>query len=235
MTTRGDESAFVDENRALVRGLVSKLCRQYGISGMEDDLEAAGLKGLLEAFRRYNPERGTKASTFAYYRVRGAILDEIRRMSHLPRRLHRRLQAAQVADRFAEDLSERRGTTTLDREAAVAEIRDFVHLYTTNFTATLLAAPDEPEALDPEEELLRRERQSKLRACVETLPDRERKLVEGVYFQGREMQVVAAELGVSKSWGSRLHARALRLLRTAMSEPSRGSAPDLPLPRQPST
>ena len=218
MAIRGDESVFVAENRSLVRALVNKLCRQYGLSGAEEDLEAAGLKGLIEAYRRFDPDRGTKASTFAYYRVRGAIIDEIRHMSHLPRRLHRRLQAAQTADRFAEDLGERRATSSRDPAMAMSEIRDFVHLYTTNFAASLIATPDEPEASNPEEQLLRDERHSKLRICVATLPERERKLIEGVYFEGREMQAVAAELGVSKSWGSRLHARALKLLRDAISE-----------------
>ncbi len=214
---RGDERSFVEAHRTLVLGLVKKVRHQYGIVGQDEDLEAAGFRGLVEAHHRYDPARGTQLSTFAYYRVRGAILDEVRRMAHLPRRLHARLKAAQVADGFAEDIAERRkqsgGTSAAD---AQRDLREYAKLFASSFATDAVATGDEPtDDGSPEEQLLRQERRALLIERIDALPSRERTLIRGVYFEDREMQAVAADLGVSKSWASRLHARALSLLRDA--------------------
>ena len=71
----------------------------------------------------------------------------------------------------------------------------------------------------PEAALLSREMKERVRAVVPSLPDRERQLIEGFYFQGRRFDHVAEELGISKSWASRLHHKALARLKDALGDP----------------
>jgi RNA polymerase sigma factor for flagellar operon FliA len=230
---RDDE--FVNEHKDLVHSIVHKVKRQYGLGGDAGDLEAAGFRGLVEARSRFDEERGVKFSSFAYYRIRGAVLDEVRRMSALPRRLHARIRAAKAFDAAAEDLAADNGARrdTLSPNEARSSASDIAGQFITAFGLGM-AATEEQLAPTPEEGTLRKERQGQLRAAVQTLPERERLLVEGYYFHDRPFQVVAAELGVSKSWASRLHSRALRLLRDAMQEEDipteAGPPPEAPLP-----
>ena len=81
-----------------------------------------------------------------------------------------------------------------------------------------MTAGQEIDESTPEEGLIHNEKKRRLRTAIRRLPPRERKLVEGYYFEDRPFQEVAAELGVSKSWASRLHTRALLLLRSEMAD-----------------
>jgi len=232
--TGGDEEGFVRAHRTLVLGIAKQVRHQYGIVGADEDLEAAGFRGLVEAHRRFDPERGAQLSTFAYYRVRGAILDELRRMAYLPRRAHARLKAAQVADGFAEDIADRRGPDRAGSPAdAERDLREYASLFASSFAAATVGDKEAADDRSPEGAVLQRERWSLLSQHVDQLPERERALIRGFYFEDREMQAIAIDLGVSKSWASRLHARALRLLRetfeadkTGETDPASGDPPE---------
>ncbi|UCH30833.1 MAG: sigma-70 family RNA polymerase sigma factor, partial [Myxococcales bacterium] len=84
---------LVMRHRKMVHGLAHRLRRELSLCGDVDDLIAFGFGGLLEAAHRFDPSRGVRFQTFAYHRVRGAMLDGVRKMADLPRRAHRRLQA----------------------------------------------------------------------------------------------------------------------------------------------
>ena len=84
---------FIEEHEGMVYGLAHRLRRELSLRGEIDDLVAFGFGGLLEAERRFDPARGVRFRTFAYYRVRGAMLDGVRKMAHLPRRAHERHQS----------------------------------------------------------------------------------------------------------------------------------------------
>ena len=85
---------FITQHEKMVHGLANRLRRELSLRGDLDDLIAFGFGGLLEARHRFDPGRGVRFQTFAYHRVRGAMLDGVRKMSQLPRRAHERLQAA---------------------------------------------------------------------------------------------------------------------------------------------
>ena len=88
---------FITQHEKMVHGLANRLRRELSLRGDLDDLIAFGFGGLLEARHRFDPGRGVRFQTFAYHRVRGAMLDGVRKMSQLPRRAHERLQAAAEA------------------------------------------------------------------------------------------------------------------------------------------
>jgi RNA polymerase sigma factor for flagellar operon FliA len=205
---RGEELVY--EHREMVRGLAYQLRRELQLAGELDDLVAYGFGGLLEAGRRFDPSRGVRFKTFAYHRVRGAMLDGIRKMSAVPRRAHERLRAQEAPEPTA-------APTPLDK--AFARIRAGLT------TASPLPWPRrEP---DPELAALRNESLQRLLAALALLPSRERYVVRGHYFEGRSLEELARELGCSRSWASRLHTRALRALRTTLDE-SAGAPADRP-------
>lgn len=213
------DDAFIEEHRPLVRSLAHRLKAQLDLSCDLDELIAFGLRGLVEASRRFDPSRGVQFNTFAYYRVRGAILDGVRDMAYLPRRAHAIRRAVEAGDRVLEDLGESRAAappgTRTTREDAAAAIDDTLGKLSAAYVMASVGQDLEPPAT-PEEELLEVAEADRVRAALDVLPERERALVEGFYFEGRRFDEVARELGISKSWASRLHTRALGRLREAL-------------------
>ena len=93
MSSQPDE-AFVREHEDLVRKHALRVKAQFGLKTELAELMGYGFQGLLEARERFDPERGVQFSTYAYYRVRGAVLDGVREMAYLPRKVHAQGRAA---------------------------------------------------------------------------------------------------------------------------------------------
>ena len=211
-------------NEALpaVRPMAFRLRRTIGRAAEVDDLVSYGQSGLLDAARRFDPERGVPFRAFANFRIRGAMLDGVRQLSHLPRRVHERLKAFEGASLFSEGALEDLNAsappeqTALDRERRLVE-----HLagMATAIALGLIAEPatDEqgaatvmaPWQLSPEESASRRQILEIVERGIESLPEQEAMLIRRHYIDGERFDQVAAELGFSKSWASRLHARAI--------------------------
>ena len=215
------DEQFVREYEGFVRGTALQTRAQLGLDAPVEDLVAFGFQGLLEARARFDAAKGVPFRAFAYYRVRGAVLDGVRRMARLPRRAYARLKAAEALDRFAESTAEGRATAMqkMQRSNVEGNLRA-IDAILGRVAAAYCVATSRDETGDgagsPEESLLYEERRSRMRTASTRLPDRERRLVQGHYFEGRQFDEVSAELGISKSWGSRVHAHALDLLRQAL-------------------
>lgn len=189
---------FIAQHERMVHGLANRLRRELSLRGDLDDLIAFGFGGLLEARHRFDPARGVQFQTFAYHRVRGAMLDGVRKMSQLPRRAHERFQAA---------------AETTPTAAPTALDKAFRRMGALS-TATVLQGRFGNET--PEAVLLKNESITRLLQALPSLSPRQRVLVRGFYFEGRSIDAMARELGISKSWASRLHTNALRELRDAL-------------------
>lgn len=85
--------AEIDQWRHLVWYVVNRIAPRLPVSVSEDELFAAGMYGLMRAARSYDPDRGAGFKTYAYHRIRGAILDDLRRLDFLPRSLRDRARA----------------------------------------------------------------------------------------------------------------------------------------------
>ncbi len=211
-----------EANLDLVEIIARQVGRKSGDALELDDLLSYGREGLLDAARRYDPTRGVPFRSYANFRVRGAIIDGVRAMSRLPRRVHERLGAIAAASRVSEgaleDLQVPRppGSGPAEAERALAE-----HLgaMATAMAVGLLAptardADGDPtplvaESASPEEALSRAELLDLVVRAMNELPEDERELVRRHYLNGERFDHVAAELGLSKSWASRLHTRAI--------------------------
>ncbi|AKF06926.1 sigma-70 family RNA polymerase sigma factor [Sandaracinus amylolyticus] len=214
-----DDQRFVEEHAPLVRKIALRVRAELDLTCELDDLIAFGYHGLLEARGRFDETRGVLFSTFAYYRIRGAILDGVRKMAYLPRRIHQKRRAAEAIDWAIEAEGEARATTPearADVEATLAAVDDILGKITATFMLAAVGQDEEATRESPEEQLIGAHEKQRVRTALETLPERERIVVNGMYFEGRNLDDIGAELGISKSWACRIHTRALGLLREAL-------------------
>lgn len=187
---RSAAEQLVEEFKPLVRRIACGFQRKLPRHVLAEDLVAAGMGGLWDAVLKHGDQ--AKAPTFEWYvrvRVRGAILDELRTQDWLPRRA--RTNGAQAP--------------------AVVRIDDISSLEQSR----CLTASD---AYDVEASVEASLARHSLRAAVEKLPDRERKIVSLHYFRGMKFKDLGAMLGVSEPRISQLHARAVGRLRGLLDD-----------------
>ena len=98
--------AEAQAHQELVERIVRRVSRELDLSCDPDDLRGYGQQGLLEAQQRFDAARGVRFSTFAYYRIRGAVLDGVRKQGWLSRRAHAKLRAYEAADATGEQLAD---------------------------------------------------------------------------------------------------------------------------------
>jgi RNA polymerase sigma factor FliA len=194
-----------------------------------EELVALGNAGLAEAAHRFDPDRGVAFSTFAWYRVQGAIVDGLRRNTQLPRRTWAKLVALRAASEYLEQRGERelgatqRGNAPATGADALAAVKTAMSAIGTIYLTSLEAIREggfdvAGDAPAPSAGLETRKVAAKLREAIAALPERERALVTKHYFEGKNLLEAGTELGISKSWASRLHAQAIERLRDLMGE-----------------
>lgn len=194
-----------------------------------DELVGLANTGLAEAAQRFDPSRGVSFQTFAWYRTQGAIYDGLRRMSQLPKRVWAKLVALRAASDYLEQRGERdagaagqgiAGASGADALAAVkAAMAAIRTMYLTSLETLQEAGFDAPADAPPAGDYIDSKRlASKLRGALAKLPDRERALMIKHYWEGKSLVDVGTELGISKSWASRLHAQAVEKLRAIVDD-----------------
>ena len=196
------------------------------------DLVQDGVLGLIDAANRFDEDRGIKFETFAERRVRGAMIDALRKDAwpRGVRRQRRELDAAREALRrelghepSMADLAARVGSdekrlcrtiVRINTIEATSPLNTGEHMDESSLPTALV--PSEPESPDAAYE--RCETRDRVRAAIQSLPWRERKVI-GLYYYGEvTMKHIGAEIGVNESRVSQLHARAIRRLRDALGD-----------------
>ncbi len=199
-----------------VRSLAAQVRKQFNSQFEMDELVAWGQIGLLEAAERFDARVGANFLTFAHYRIKGAIYDGLRKMGVLKGGA----AAAERANAYMTNLSDRGGGgSSIDDD--VREISGAVTGLAMVFATSLeggegLQVSD--EALPADEKIQLEQMRRRVRSAIEKLPEKERKLLQGYYFQNKTLEEAGAEIGQSKSWASRLHARAVETLKQLLEE-----------------
>jgi RNA polymerase sigma factor FliA len=214
----------IEECQGLVRSLAGSIHRKLPPTVDLDDLIAYGQVGLGEAARDFDPARGSRFSTYAYYRIRGAVYDGLTKMSWFERaqvgrnRFERmsnevfRLESEDnpsPAPRSTED--EMRWFRNVTRTLAVVYLASHASSAEGGSRAAEAALVDESSP-DAPEVAISHEMRERLHKSIDALPPMVAQLVRAVYFEGLTLQEAGERLGVSKSWASRLHTRALEQL-----------------------
>ncbi len=207
----------VVEGMPLVTTLARQMHHHLGASLNVEDLEAMGREGLLDAARSYDRERGIPFLRWASLRVRGAMIDGARSHGTLPRRVYRRLRALEAGDRVQEVVAEEMAANPPKTPESADQQLDGALTSMAMAMAAAFLAPqtqglDEiihPDTVSPEEAFAHAELLTRVRAAIEKRPENERTLLERHYFEDVTFEQAAGEIGLSKSWASRLHARAI--------------------------
>ncbi len=200
-----------DRNQALldwypmVQRIAHKVAATYGLpQGVETaDLVSCGVLGLVQAWDRFDPDRGISFEAFAVPRVKGAIIDSIRASDWVPRKA--RLKARETGEPLMAlvSMDESKG---YEGESTAGKVVDL-------------------EAPQPGAELVAAETRRELMWCLNRLPEREHMIVTLHYFDGVQLCKIAERLGVTESRVSQLHTRGLRMLREALATTSEPITP----------
>jgi RNA polymerase sigma factor for flagellar operon FliA len=211
---------------ALARRMASSMPNSIDVGDLVQD----GVLGLIDAVHRFDEDRGIKFETFAERRVRGAIIDALRRDAwpRGVRRQRRELDAAREALRL--ELGHEPSLADLAARVGSDEkrlSRTIVRINTIEATSPLAVAdhfderslptalvPSEPDSPDAAYE--KKETRDRVRVAIESLPPRERKVITLYYYGEATMKQIGAAIGVNESRVSQLHARAVRRLRDAL-------------------
>jgi RNA polymerase sigma factor for flagellar operon FliA len=222
---------LVEKHLSLVQAIARKVKKSLNASIEVDDLVGYGAKGLVEAAERFDARHGVAFTTFAYYRIRGAMYDGLRVMGWYSRADHARYRAEERANEYLRNRADREGAgqaqagaqgtgSAADQAATLAEVNEILSsVATVHITSLEAASTVADESLPSPDIAVDSHRMSRrVRAAVAELPDKERRLMELYYFADKNLEEAGAELGLSKSWACRLHARAVDLLRDAMGD-----------------
>ena len=230
--TPSNPAEILKEFFPMIRRIAGSLAARNPSSLDIEDLTSAGVIGLLGAMTRYDPGRATKFWTFAEYRIRGMMLDEMRSMDWIPRSVRTRNdQIRQVSTEFVQregrlptraEIAELLGVTQEELDASSADhtrllsLDDSMGSQDEAFTLRDLV-PDEDQ-LDPYALCLSSDTNHVLEQAMENLSGRQQDVVQKYYFQGLTMKEIGVQLGLTESGVCRVHAEALRKLRVGLQD-----------------
>ncbi|HET9453550.1 MAG TPA: FliA/WhiG family RNA polymerase sigma factor [Gemmatimonadaceae bacterium] len=228
----GDVAArdtLVQDNLNLVHHVAQQVARSLSSEVDADELVSAGVIGLINAVGGFEPQRGLAFSTFAVPRIRGAILDELRRQDHVPRSVRRKTReigAAQAA------LSRELGRPAEDREVAAhlgIDLRTFWR-WQADVESAVQVPLDRPsgdgegyapsawdlmttdDAESVEDAMTRDQERELLRRALLGLTEQERTILTLYYFEELKLHEIAEVLGLTESRVSQVRTKALRSL-----------------------
>lgn len=184
------------------------------------DLVNAGVIGFIDALNRFDPGKNIQFKTYAEYRVRGAVMDEVRSMDWVPRSVRKKVHILEETFHTLEQKHKRPAT---DEEAASALEMDLASYYNLISSARALPLFNLDELggdIDPKEVLFREDQDPSTKVwfkelgrlmgkAIESLPEKERMVVTLYYYEELTMKEIAAVIGVTESRVSQLHTKAI--------------------------
>ena len=201
--------------------IASRVCQSLSSAVDYEEVLCNARLGLLEAAKRFDDKQEVDFRTFAYYRIKGAIYDGLRRSGWLPRTLYAKIKFEEAANEYLQNRSLgsaaenkiQRNTYDKVEENSVAEtVNSLASIYIISLDASDDLEVEDAESGNIEQRTEFMQIRRHMRDAISTLPEKEKFLIMMYYFQNRTLEEVGVKLGLSKSWTSRLHARALSLL-----------------------
>lgn len=225
-SVRQHQDAVVTEHMQLVRRIALHLSARLPVAVQVDDLVQAGMVGLLEAARKYDAGKGANFTTFASHRIRGAMLDEIRRGDWVPRSVHRNArEIATAMARMKQDLGREPSDRELANELDVS-VEKLHHMIRDAASAKLTSFEDESEdeqapsadSEGPLQSAIDAAFRDRLASAIAALSEREQLVISLYHEQELNLKEIGEVLGVTESRVSQIHSKAMLRLRTALAE-----------------
>jgi len=227
--------AEVKNHLPLVRQVVQRMLPRKPPEIPAEDLISWGTVGLLDAMRKYDSTREASFATYAQYRIRGAILDYLRRCDWLPRSIRQKSHDMEAATLR---LERRFGRPPGDEEVAKEmnlSLDEYARTVSALGSSTMIATgdlafgrgeevlTDDQEFSDagdrgPMKNVLQKERVEILGRAIEALPDKERIVVSFYYYEGLTMREMADAMHLTEGRISQLHSQAMGRLRTVLQD-----------------
>ncbi len=222
------DAPVVARHAALVKRIAFHLINRLPPNVQVDDLIQAGMVGLLEAHGNFDSSQGASFETFAGIRIRGAMLDEIRKLDWTPRSVHRKTRELAEAIRRLET---RNGCDPSDAEVAAEmgiELAEY-HRILADASSSRLFSVDElaesgdghlpqSESEDPFEALSEQEYRQQLADAIRSLPEKERLVMSLYYDEELNFREIGQVLEVSESRICQIHGQAMMRIRSKMSQ-----------------
>ena len=216
---------LIIEYQEYVRSLVGQMVQAMGLpSAHFDEFVSAGFLGLVEAAERFRPDSGVEFRNFAYLRIRGAVIDSIRACSDLSGRAYHYAQALKRANELRSSEVEEDALAPVEGKGSLARILEYSARIAMAFRLSLdnsdgQLSQEGPHISNPEVLVSDRQEAILVKRLLAQLPDKERLIIEEHYFNDKSFIEISREYpSLSKSWISRLHTRALTLLKEAYVE-----------------
>ena len=229
----GEITALVERHSPMVKRIAHHLLGRLPANVQVNDLIQSGMVGLLEASRKYDASKGASFETFASIRVRGAMLDDVRKEDWAPRSVHRNARSIAEAIKTIEG---RTGRDAQDNEVAdeLGISLDDYYRYLQDSAGTRLFSFDDitendesvlsiqenksKMGTDPLDGVQQQHFKSNLAQAIGTLPDRERLVLALYYREELNLKEIGSILGVSESRVSQIHSQAALRLRSRLVE-----------------
>lgn len=221
----------IEDYAYLVKRIAHHLIARMPASVQLDDLIQAGMVGLIEASQKYDGSRGASFETYAGIRVRGAMVDEMRRGDWVPRSVHR--NARRIMDAMAA-VEGRTGRDASDYEVAEelgVELEEYHAMANDSASGRLFsfeetlekeeyefATPTSDALANPSENAQRQALAGALTSAIEDLPEREKLVLSLYYDEELNLKEIGQVLGVSESRVSQIHSQAAIRLKKKMSD-----------------
>lgn len=226
--------AVVVEYSPMVKYVANRIALRLPPHIEVEDLISVGVLGLIDAIEKYDPARGAKFKTYAEFRVRGAILDELRSMDWVPRSIRQKasqidavvqkLQAKfgrppedeEVAKELGVSLDQFFNTLNETRSMPVLSLDDLNIVKETGGQQSLLDCLAGKVDADPQVQFRLNELKEIIAKTIDTLPEKERLVISLYYYKELTMSEIGVVLNVTESRVSQIHSKTMFRLRTKL-------------------
>lgn len=225
---QADTAELVERHASLVKRIAHHLLARLPASVLVDDLIQSGMIGLLEAARNFDGSKGASFETFAGIRIRGAMLDEIRKGDWTPRSVHKNGRAITEAINLVEretgrdardlDVAEKLQVSLSDYHQMLNEVNagKIIGIEDLGVTEDVITTEKTKGSDTPFQDLLQVSFQKALAQAITTLPEREAIVLSLYYDEELNLREIGEVLEVSESRVSQIHSQAMLKLKSKM-------------------
>ena len=233
MTNKNPRQFGILEFYPLVKAIASQLVQRLPSCVDRDDLISIGVLGLIEAYDRFDVSKNVPFKSYAELRIRGAMIDYLRKQDWVPRSVRRRHDYMEQSKQLLEKHLKRKVSQQELANSMEMSLPDF-YRYVRDAQVCHLVSIDTPvtdeqyslheviatETSSPEEDILFKQRKQQLSIEIENLSSRERRAIKMYYYQRLNLKKIGQALGVSESRACQIRGAAIQNIRAGLARTS---------------